>query len=136
MTREKITRDVICSISQFEPKIINEACKDDNQIKDMKEKLDQIEKNKIWILVPRPKDKNFIGTKWVFQNKLNENGEFVINKSKLVCVAKLQSSPFKGLRSLVKVSKRCLNLCQVTSHLSQSTLAIHISRVSLCHAFN
>ena len=39
----------------------------------MNEELEQIEKNNTWELVPRPKDKNVIGTKWIFKNKLNEN---------------------------------------------------------------
>ena len=43
----------------------------------MKEELMHIENNDTWILVPRPKDKNVIGTKWIFQNKLNEQGEVV-----------------------------------------------------------
>ena len=51
----------------------------------MDEELDQIEKNNTWELVPRPKDKNVIGTKWVFKNKLNENGEVIRNKARLVC---------------------------------------------------
>lgn len=38
----------------------------------MNEELDQIEENKTWTLVCRPEDKNVIGTKWVFRNKLNE----------------------------------------------------------------
>ncbi|XP_057872961.2 retrovirus-related Pol polyprotein from transposon TNT 1-94 isoform X2 [Cryptomeria japonica] len=38
----------------------------------MKEELDQIQKSETWELVPRPKDKNVIGMKWVFRNKLNE----------------------------------------------------------------
>ena len=36
-------------------------------------------------MVPRPKDKNVIGTKWIFKNKLNENGEVIRNKARLVC---------------------------------------------------
>ena len=36
-------------------------------------------------LIPRPKDKNVIVTKWVFRNKMNEQGEIVRNKAKLVC---------------------------------------------------
>jgi hypothetical protein len=40
----------------------------------MDEELDQIEKNGTWELVPRPKNKNVINTKWVFRNKLNEDG--------------------------------------------------------------
>jgi hypothetical protein len=31
----------------------------------MDEELNQIEKNDTWELVPRPKNKNVIGTKWV-----------------------------------------------------------------------
>ena len=38
----------------------------------------------MWSLVPRLADKNVIGTKWVFRNKLDENGEIKRNKVKLV----------------------------------------------------
>ena len=34
---------------------------------------------------PRLADKNMIGTKWVFKNKMNEQGEVVRNKARLVC---------------------------------------------------
>ena len=51
----------------------------------MKEELNQIEKNQTWKLVPRPTNKNVIGTKWVFINNLNEDGHVVGNKVRLVC---------------------------------------------------
>ena len=51
----------------------------------MEEELDQIEKNETWELVPRPKDKNVIGTKWVFRKKLIDHGQVTINKPWLVC---------------------------------------------------
>jgi hypothetical protein len=51
----------------------------------MDEELDQIEKNDTWELVPRPKNKNVICTKWVFRNKLNEDGQVTRNKDRLVC---------------------------------------------------
>ena len=51
----------------------------------MNEELDQIKKNNTWELVPRPKDKNIMRTKWVFKNKLNEEGKVIRNKAKLVC---------------------------------------------------
>jgi hypothetical protein len=54
-------------------------------VKAMNEELDQIEKNKNWDIVPRPNGKNVIGTKWVYRNKLKEDGHIVINKEKLVC---------------------------------------------------
>ena len=31
------------------------------------------------------KNKNVIGTKWVFKNKVNENGQVIRNKARLVC---------------------------------------------------
>jgi hypothetical protein len=51
----------------------------------MNEELDQIEKNDTWELVPRPNNKNVIGTKWVFKNKLNEYGQVTRNKARFVC---------------------------------------------------
>ncbi|XP_075657613.1 uncharacterized protein LOC142627619 [Castanea sativa] len=54
-------------LAQFEPKKVEEALKDEN-----------------WELVPRPKDTHVIGTKWIFKNKTNEDGEVVRNKSRLV----------------------------------------------------
>ena len=38
----------------------------------------------MWYLVPSPKDKHVIGTKWIFKNKLDDNGVIVINKARLV----------------------------------------------------
>ena len=51
----------------------------------MNDEIVHIEKNKTWTLVPRPKDKNVIGTKWVFKNQLNEDEEVCKNKVRLVC---------------------------------------------------
>lgn len=51
----------------------------------MEEELNKIKKNKTWELVPRSKNKNMINTKWIFQNKLNEDGQVVRNKARLVC---------------------------------------------------
>jgi len=35
-------------------------------------------------LVPKPKDRTIIGTKWVFRNKLDEQGTVTRNKARLV----------------------------------------------------
>jgi hypothetical protein len=53
-------------LSTVEPRSFEEANKDEHWIKAMDEELDQIEKNDTWELVPRLKNKNVIGTKWVF----------------------------------------------------------------------
>jgi len=51
----------------------------------MNEELDQIEKNNTWEMVQRPEGKNVIGSKWIFKNKLNEQGQVIRNKARLVC---------------------------------------------------
>jgi hypothetical protein len=51
----------------------------------MDEELYHIEKNDTSELVPRPKKNNVINTKWVFRNKLNEDGHATRNKARLVC---------------------------------------------------
>jgi hypothetical protein len=69
----------------IEPNGFEEAIKVEFWNKAMDEELDQIEKNNTWELVPRPKNKDVIDTKWVFKNKLNEDGHVTRNKSRLVC---------------------------------------------------
>jgi hypothetical protein len=67
-----------------QPKNFNEASKDVNWLKSMNDELDQIERNDTWELVPKPTDKNVIGSKWVYKNKMNEQGNIVRNKYRLV----------------------------------------------------
>ena len=50
----------------------------------MQEELDQFKRNKVYKLVSRPKDKSIIRTKQVFKNKLDENGNIIRNKTRLV----------------------------------------------------
>eukprot|EP00253_Pinus_taeda_P019413 PITA_19413 len=69
----------------IEPETFAGASNDPHWVKAMEEEMSQIEKNKTWELVPRPKDKNIIGTKWVFKNKMNEEGQVIRNKARLVC---------------------------------------------------
>jgi hypothetical protein len=51
----------------------------------MNEELNNFKRNKVWSLVPRPKQ-NVVGTKWVFRNKQDEHG--VVTKNKAWLVAK------------------------------------------------
>ena len=65
-------------------KIVDEALADSDWILAMQEELHQFERNKVWHLVPRPKNRTIIGTKWVFRNKLDEFGTVTKNKARLV----------------------------------------------------
>ena len=51
----------------------------------MEEEMSQIKNNEAWDLVPHPEDNNIIETKWVFINKMNEDGQIIRNKARLVC---------------------------------------------------
>jgi len=63
---------------------MQEELSDDGWILAMQEELNQFQRNDVWDLVPKPLQKNIIGTKWVFRNKLNEQGEVTRNKARLV----------------------------------------------------
>ncbi|KAI3701736.1 hypothetical protein L6452_27033 [Arctium lappa] len=71
-------------LSLIEPKKVNEALADPCWITAMQEELSQFERNKVWRLVPRPSRKTIIGTKWVFRNKMDEEGTVIRNKALLV----------------------------------------------------
>ncbi|GJS82608.1 retrovirus-related pol polyprotein from transposon TNT 1-94 [Tanacetum coccineum] len=73
-----------CFISTIEPKDVKEALKDESWVVAMQEELNQFVANDVWELVPLPMSQSVIGTKWVFRNKLDENGIVSRNKARLV----------------------------------------------------
>ena len=50
----------------------------------MQDELLQFKKNNVWELIPRPSETNVIGTRWIFKNKMDENGTIIRNKARLV----------------------------------------------------
>ena len=80
----KDTCEYVAYISQLEPKNFKEVENEESWILAMQEILGQFERNKIWTLVPRPTNHPIIGTKWVFRNKMDELGNVVRNKARLV----------------------------------------------------
>ncbi|GJR93765.1 retrovirus-related pol polyprotein from transposon TNT 1-94 [Tanacetum coccineum] len=68
----------------IEPNNVNEALKDESWIMAMQEELNQFVANDVWELVSQPKNMKIIGTKWVYRNKLDENGVVSRNKARLV----------------------------------------------------
>ena len=56
----------------------------------MQEELNQFERNEVWNLVDRLKNYPIIGTKWVFRNKLDENGFVTRNKVRLIAKGYMQ----------------------------------------------
>jgi hypothetical protein len=70
-------------VSSIEPAKVENALKDEDWVMAMLEELNNFERNQVWTLVERL-NTNVIGTKWVFQNKQDENGVVTRNKARLV----------------------------------------------------
>ncbi|KAI3747114.1 hypothetical protein L6452_09561 [Arctium lappa] len=85
-TRSTTANDCLFSsfLSRIEPSTVSEALNDPDWVIAMQKELNQFETLKVWRLVPLPKNKTVIGTKWIFKNKKDENGIIVRNKARLV----------------------------------------------------
>ena len=73
-----------CYLSQVEPAKVEDAVQDERWVEVMHDELQQFQRNDIWTLVPRLEGVNIIGTKWIFCNKTNEEGNVICNKARLV----------------------------------------------------
>ena len=71
-------------LSVVEPKKIETALEDPFWCSAMKDELSQFEHNQVWTLVPKPDNKTIIGLKWIFRNKMDEEGNVIRNKARLV----------------------------------------------------
>ncbi|KAJ9546421.1 hypothetical protein OSB04_018964 [Centaurea solstitialis] len=71
-------------ISENEPKEIDDALRDPAWVSAMQEELAEFIRNNVWLLVPRPRKRTIIGSKWIFRNKLDEIGTIIRNKALLV----------------------------------------------------
>ena len=70
-----------------------------------KKKLDQFKRNEVWNLVPKPKDKFIIGTKWILKNKLDENENTIKIKEMLVAKGYYQEEDIDFEESYVTVAR-------------------------------
>ena len=119
-------RKHIAFVSQVEPKSVGEALEDRNWINAMHEELNQFARNEVWTLVPRSEEMNVIGTKWVFKNKIDEQGVIVRNKKRLVAKGYNQEegidfgetyAPVARLKAVrLLLAYACLKGVQITSN--------------------
>lgn len=75
---------IVVFVSQIKLNKFENAHNNENWLMAMQVELNQFKRSKVWNQIPRPKNKSFIGTKWVFRNKLDEKGNEVRNKARLV----------------------------------------------------
>nr|GEY10492.1 retrovirus-related Pol polyprotein from transposon TNT 1-94 [Tanacetum cinerariifolium] len=69
-----------------EPTNVAEALKDADWVIAMQDELDQFARLKVWRLVPKPKGKTVIKTKWIFKNKKDKSSLVIRNKARLIAV--------------------------------------------------
>jgi hypothetical protein len=83
----------------------------------MQEELNNFERNQVWILVERP-NTNVIGTKWVFQNKQDENGVVTRNEARLVAqgFTQVEGLDFEETYTLVARLKAMRMLLAFATH--------------------
>lgn len=87
LTRRSVTSNLCMFVSfasMIEQKNDVSSLKDADWIKVMQYELNEFEHHRVWTLVPRPQGKPIIGTRWVFRNKIDEEGIVTRNKARLV----------------------------------------------------
>ena len=67
-------------ISKIEPKNVQIMLNHSDWIQAMQEELNEFERNRLWRLIPTPKDASVVSLKWVFRNKLDKEGNVIRNK--------------------------------------------------------
>ena len=73
-----------CYLSQVESTKVEEAFQDESWVEAMHDELLQFQMNDVQTLVPRPEGEHIIGTKWIFHNKIDEEGNVIRNKAHLM----------------------------------------------------
>ncbi|GJV91515.1 retrovirus-related pol polyprotein from transposon TNT 1-94 [Tanacetum coccineum] len=92
-------------LSEIEPKKVSKALKHPGWVDAMQEELNQFYRNKVWTLVPLPRGKIAIGSKWVFKNKKDELGTVIRNKARLVAQGFSQEEGIDYDETFVLVAK-------------------------------
>jgi hypothetical protein len=84
----------------------------------MQEELNNITRNAVWHLVPRP-NQNVVGTKWVFRNKQDEHGVVTRNKARLVAkgYSQVEGLDFdETYAPVARLESICILLAYATYH--------------------
>ncbi|GJZ14843.1 retrovirus-related pol polyprotein from transposon TNT 1-94 [Tanacetum coccineum] len=90
---------------EIEPKNLIEALEEEGWVLTMTKKLNQFERNKVWTLVPKPFGKTIIGVKWVFRNKMDEEGVVTKNKARLVAKGYIQEEGIDYDQTIAPVAR-------------------------------
>ncbi|KAK1402414.1 hypothetical protein POM88_002019 [Heracleum sosnowskyi] len=71
-------------IGHRDAEYLNMSYVDPYSLTEIGEELNEFERNEVWKLVPIPKNRSIVGTKWIFKNKTDSDGVIIRNKARLV----------------------------------------------------
>jgi len=71
----------------------------------MQDEHDQFLKNDVWKLMEEPKERKVVGAKWIFINKMDEQGIVVRNKARLMAKGYSQQKGTNYIETHALVSK-------------------------------
>ena len=74
----------MCDLVDQEPACFEEAVKKKEWVEAMMEEYHSIMKNDVWSIVPRPKDKAVVSSKWLYKIKHASNGSIEKYKARFV----------------------------------------------------
>ena len=77
---------LMCDLIDKEPTCFEEAIKQKEWVDAMVEEYQFITNNYVWEIVPRPKDKSVVSSKWIFKTKHSVDGS--LEKYKKIFVAR------------------------------------------------
>ncbi|GKD45583.1 retrovirus-related pol polyprotein from transposon TNT 1-94, partial [Tanacetum coccineum] len=88
-TRKQLASDALwCCyhtvLSKVKPKNFKMAVNEDSWFEAMQDEIHEFDRLKVWELVPRPDYVMVIGLKWIYKVKLDEYGDVLKNKDRLV----------------------------------------------------
>ncbi|GJV75384.1 retrovirus-related pol polyprotein from transposon TNT 1-94 [Tanacetum coccineum] len=88
-TRKQLASDALwCCyhtvLSKVKPKNFKIAVNEDSWFEAMQDKIHEFDQLKVWELVPRPDNVMVIGLKWIYKVKLDEHGDVLKNKARVV----------------------------------------------------
>nr|GEV56065.1 retrovirus-related Pol polyprotein from transposon TNT 1-94 [Tanacetum cinerariifolium] len=109
-TRKQLATDALWCLYNYvllkvEPKNIKSAITEDCWFQAMQNKIHEFDRLQVWELVPQPKFVMIIALKWIYKVKLDEYGDVLENKTRLVAKGYRQEERIDFEESFVLVAR-------------------------------
>ncbi|GJS57755.1 putative ribonuclease H-like domain-containing protein [Tanacetum coccineum] len=109
-TRKQLASDALwccfhTELSKVKPKNFKMAVTEDSWFEAMQNEIHEFDRLELWVLVPKPKGVMIIALKWIYKVKLDEYGDVLKNKYRLVAKGYRQEEGIYFEESFVPVAR-------------------------------